>query len=151
MKKVCLVIGAGAGIGGSVGRKFAQEGYHAALCRRSDEEGLQKLVGDIKADGGDATGFLLNAVDDGTLEERMHIARELRGELSKTFNALHTMDLDFLVEDRTAALELARAGALPLLKPQQWVRLLGTKESKLLVNRIYQSRLKLLILMMIYF
>ena len=32
MKKVCLVIGAG--IGGSVGRKFAQEGYHAALCRR---------------------------------------------------------------------------------------------------------------------
>ena len=41
MKKVCLVIGAGAGIGGSVGRKFAQEGYHAALCRRSDEEGLE--------------------------------------------------------------------------------------------------------------
>ena len=39
-KKVCLVIGAGAGIGGSVGMKFAQEGYHAALCRRSDAEGL---------------------------------------------------------------------------------------------------------------
>ena len=46
MKKVCLVIGAGAGIGGSVGRKFAREGYHAALCRRSDQEGLDKLVAD---------------------------------------------------------------------------------------------------------
>lgn len=71
MKPVCLVIGAGAGIGGTVGRKFAAEGYHAVLCRRSDEEGLQKLVADTKADGGDATGYLLNAVDEGALEERI--------------------------------------------------------------------------------
>jgi len=71
MKPVCLVIGAGAGIGGTVGKKFASEGYHAVLCRRSDEEGLQKLVDDIKADGGDATGYLLNAVDEGALEERI--------------------------------------------------------------------------------
>ncbi len=34
MKPVCLVIGAGAGIGGNVARRFAQEGYHACLCRR---------------------------------------------------------------------------------------------------------------------
>ena len=47
MKKVCLIIGAGAGIGGSVGAKFAANGYHAALCRRSDAEGLQKLVDGI--------------------------------------------------------------------------------------------------------
>ena len=40
MKPVCLIIGAGAGIGGNVGRKFAQEGFHAVLCRRSDEAGL---------------------------------------------------------------------------------------------------------------
>ena len=39
MKPVCLVIGAGAGIGGNVGARFAREGYHAVLCRRSDEEG----------------------------------------------------------------------------------------------------------------
>jgi NAD(P)-dependent dehydrogenase (short-subunit alcohol dehydrogenase family) len=55
-------MGAGAGIGGTVGKKFAQEGYHAVLCRRSDEEGLQKLVSDIEAAGGEASGFLLNAV-----------------------------------------------------------------------------------------
>lgn len=69
MKKVCLVIGAGAGIGGSVGHKFATEGYHAALCRRSDEDGLNKLVMDIEAQGGSASGHLLNAVQAGAIED----------------------------------------------------------------------------------
>ena len=44
MERVCLVIGAGAGIGGNVARRFAQEGYHACLCRRSDEDGLNDLI-----------------------------------------------------------------------------------------------------------
>jgi NAD(P)-dependent dehydrogenase (short-subunit alcohol dehydrogenase family) len=71
MKPVCLVMGAGAGIGGNVARRFAQEGYHAVLCRRSDLEGLDKLVDAIKEDGGSATGFLLNAVEPDTIEERV--------------------------------------------------------------------------------
>jgi len=71
MKPVCLVIGAGAGIGGTVGVKFAAEGYHAVLCRRSDEEGLQKLVGAIEGAGGEATGFLMNATDENAIEERV--------------------------------------------------------------------------------
>ena len=68
MKKVCLVIGAGAGIGGTVGAKFAANGYHAALCRRSDAEGLEKLVSGIQAAGGSASGHMLNAVEDGVIE-----------------------------------------------------------------------------------
>ena len=68
MKKVCLVIGAGAGIGGTVGAKFAANGYHAALCRRSDAEGLEKLVSGIHEAGGSASGHLLNAVEDGAIE-----------------------------------------------------------------------------------
>ena len=44
MEKVCLVIGAGAGIGGTVAKRFAKEGYHAYLARRTDEEGLNKLI-----------------------------------------------------------------------------------------------------------
>lgn len=71
MKPVCLVIGAGAGIGGTVGKRFARDGYHAVLCRRTDEDGLNKLVSDIKDDGGEATGFLLNAVDPDTIEDRV--------------------------------------------------------------------------------
>ena len=78
MKPVCLVIGAGAGIGGNVGKKFAKEGYHTVLCRRSDEAGLQKMVGEIEADGGSATGFLLNAVDENIIEDRIaHIEKEI--------------------------------------------------------------------------
>ena len=69
MKKVCLVIGAGAGIGGTVAKRFASEGYHACLCRRSDQEGLDKLVAEIEAAGGSASGSLLNAVKDDTIEE----------------------------------------------------------------------------------
>ena len=71
MKPVCLVIGAGAGIGGNVARRFAQEGYHACLCRRSDLDGLNRMVNAIKNDGGSATGFLLNAVEPNSIEERV--------------------------------------------------------------------------------
>ena len=71
MKPVCLVIGAGAGIGGNVGKRFAREGYHAVLCRRTDQDGLDRLVADIEADGGSASGYLLNAVQPGTIEDRI--------------------------------------------------------------------------------
>lgn len=68
MKPVCLVIGAGAGIGGNVGKRFAAGGYHSVLCRRSDQEGLDKLVSQIEGDGGTASGVLLNAVEEGAIE-----------------------------------------------------------------------------------
>ncbi len=71
MKPVCLVIGAGAGIGGNVARCFAAAGYHAVLCRRSDADGLQRLVTQIQADGGEASGFLLNAVEPESIEARV--------------------------------------------------------------------------------
>ena len=71
MKPVCLVIGAGAGIGGNVARRFALEGYHACLARRSDEDGLNRLVQGIEDEGGSASGFLLNAIEENTIEEHV--------------------------------------------------------------------------------
>jgi NAD(P)-dependent dehydrogenase (short-subunit alcohol dehydrogenase family) len=71
VKPVCLVIGAGAGIGGTVARRFAREGYHACLCRRSDAEGLNRLVEAIESDGGSATGYLLDAIAADSIEERV--------------------------------------------------------------------------------
>jgi NAD(P)-dependent dehydrogenase (short-subunit alcohol dehydrogenase family) len=68
-KPVCLVIGAGAGIGGNVARRFAREGYHACLARRSDKAGLDRLVADIQAEGGSASGYMLNAVEEGSIEQ----------------------------------------------------------------------------------
>lgn len=71
MKPVCLVIGAGAGIGGTVATRFAKEGYHAVLCRRTDADGLQRMVAAIEEDGGSASGYLLNAVEENSIEERV--------------------------------------------------------------------------------
>lgn len=71
MKPVCLVVGAGAGIGGNVGKRFAREGYHAVLCRRTDEEGLNRIVESIESEGNSASGFLLNAVEANSIEERV--------------------------------------------------------------------------------
>ena len=69
MKPVCLVLGAGAGIGGTVATKFAQEGYHSCLCRRSDQDGLDRLVSNIEEKGGSASGYLINAIEENILED----------------------------------------------------------------------------------
>ncbi len=87
MKPVCLVIGAGAGIGGTVGTRFAAEGYHTVLCRRTDQAGLDSLVGGIESAGGSASGSLLNAVDDDAIEERIHaIEKDIGGIDVVVFN-----------------------------------------------------------------
>ena len=69
MKPVCFVLGAGAGIGGTVATKFAAEGYHACLCRRSDQAGLDQMVKNIEEEGGSASGHLINAIEENVLEE----------------------------------------------------------------------------------
>lgn len=77
-KPVCLVMGAGAGIGGTTAARFAREGYHSVLVRRSDEDGLNRLVGEIRAEGNDATGFLMNAVEPDVIEDRIaHIEKDI--------------------------------------------------------------------------
>lgn len=68
-KKVMLVIGAGAGIGGHAAMRFATGGFYAVLSRRSDEAGLDRLVRQIEDAGGSATGRLLDAAQDGAIEE----------------------------------------------------------------------------------
>lgn len=68
-KPVFLVIGAGAGIGGSAAARFAAGGFHAVLARRSDEEGLARMITAIEAAGGSASGMLINAAEDGSIED----------------------------------------------------------------------------------
>ncbi len=73
---VCLVIGAGAGIGQAVARKFAKEGLHACVVRRgggpsslSDDrtpELFEQFVQSIKDDGGQATAFFAYVLHTGS-------------------------------------------------------------------------------------
>ena len=51
MPKVCLIIGAGAGIGMSTSRRFAKDGYHICLVRRSDQAGLDKSIHELIESG----------------------------------------------------------------------------------------------------
>ena len=69
MKPVFLVLGAGAGIGGTVAAKFASEGFHACLCRRSDQDGLDRLIANIEEQGGTANGYLVDAIEENALEK----------------------------------------------------------------------------------
>ena len=63
MKKICLIIGAGAGIGGTVGAKFAAHGYHAALARRSDTASVNRFVRELVARGAPTSAHSLTATD----------------------------------------------------------------------------------------
>ena len=65
MKPVCLVLGAGAGIGGTVAKKFALEGYHSCLCRRSDQDGLDRLVSNIEEEGGSLEQIVVGMISIG--------------------------------------------------------------------------------------
>ena len=69
MDKICLVIGAGAGIGGTVAKRFAKEGYYSYLARRTDEDGLNKLIKEISDSGAKASGSLLNVIDENSIED----------------------------------------------------------------------------------
>ena len=86
-KPVCLILGAGAGIGGNVAKRFAREGYHACLARRTDQAGLDKLVVEIEADGGSASGFILNAVEEDSIEQLVtHIEADVGPIAVAVFN-----------------------------------------------------------------
>tara|TARA_R110001599_G_scaffold353880_1_gene601979 strand:- start:93495 stop:94265 length:771 start_codon:yes stop_codon:yes gene_type:complete len=101
-KPVCLIIGAGAGIGGNVAKKFALEGYHAHLCRRSDEAGLNRLVEQINVAGGSATGQLLNAIEDGAIETLVAEVEDNIGQIDVVLYNLGAQIGDHSLADTSA-------------------------------------------------
>jgi len=59
---VCLVIGAGEGLGASIARAFAREGLRVCVTRRPRHiEAIDKLKDEIRAEGGEAHAFGLDA------------------------------------------------------------------------------------------
>ena len=48
--------------------RFAAEGYHAYLARRTNQQGLERLIADIQASGGSADGSLINVAEEGSIE-----------------------------------------------------------------------------------
>jgi NAD(P)-dependent dehydrogenase (short-subunit alcohol dehydrogenase family) len=59
---VCLVIGAGEGLGASIARAFARDGLRVCVTRRPRHaDAVVKLAETIRAEGGEAYGFGLDA------------------------------------------------------------------------------------------
>ena len=69
MKKTCLIVGAGAGIGGNCAKVFSKKGYHSFLTRRTDQKGLDNLINSIRESGGSSEGKLLNIAADNVVED----------------------------------------------------------------------------------
>ena len=80
-KKICLVIGAGAGIGVNVAKKFAVSGYHSVISRRTNQQGLDDAVKNIEKEGGSATGFLINAIEENSIENLIEKVEETIGSI----------------------------------------------------------------------
>ena len=81
-KNVCLVIGAGAGIGVNVAKRFAISGYHAVLSRRTNQEGLDLAIKKIEEEGGSATGFLINAIEENSIESLIEKVEQSIGSIN---------------------------------------------------------------------
>jgi NAD(P)-dependent dehydrogenase (short-subunit alcohol dehydrogenase family) len=61
-KGICLIIGAGDGLGGAIARAFAREGHPVCLTRRARHlEQLEVLAGEIRRQGGVAHAFGIDA------------------------------------------------------------------------------------------
>ncbi len=61
-RKVCLVVGAGLGVGGSIARAFAREGMVVVMTRRPRNlDQLEDLAGQIRAEGGEAHAMGVDA------------------------------------------------------------------------------------------
>ena len=79
--KVCLVIGAGAGIGVNMATRFSEAGMVVCLCRRSDQNGLNKSIDALQADGWTAHGFIVDAVKPGAVESLVEGIEKDIGEI----------------------------------------------------------------------
>lgn len=99
MKPVCLIIGAGAGIGGNVAKKFSKEGYHVALCRRSEEKALNDMVDNINSKGGSASGYILNAVKEDSIENVINTVEKGIGPIEVAVFNLGAQVGDRLLKD----------------------------------------------------
>jgi len=65
-KGVCLVVGAGDGVGGAIARAFAAEGHPVCITRRARNlDQLEALAGEIRAAGGAAHAFGVDAREEG--------------------------------------------------------------------------------------
>ncbi len=88
MSKVCLIFGAGAGIGVAVAKRFSAEGYHICLVRRSDQTGLDRAVKELSTNGQKASGYILDV----TLPDQLELLiKKIENEIGEIHTAVYNV------------------------------------------------------------
>ena len=83
--KVVFITGASRGIGAAAARLFAKEGAAVVLAARSTDA-LDRLVGEIRADGGVADAVPVDLSDRASIGAALDRVEELHGRLDGAFN-----------------------------------------------------------------
>jgi NAD(P)-dependent dehydrogenase (short-subunit alcohol dehydrogenase family) len=83
--KVVLITGASRGIGAAAARLFASEGAAVVLAARSTDA-LQRIVTEVRADGGVADAVTLDLADRTSIRAAVDRVEELHGRLDGAFN-----------------------------------------------------------------
>jgi len=100
---VCLVLGAGSGVGGNVAEVFAENGMTTALVRR-DADKLRPLIDEIEANGGRAEAF--GGFDITKEEEVTELVHRVETELGPIEAVVYNIG--------------AQTGPLPLESTEAW-------------------------------
>jgi NAD(P)-dependent dehydrogenase (short-subunit alcohol dehydrogenase family) len=88
--KVAIVTGASSGIGHAAAKLFAQEGARVVVCARG-RPGLDALVKEIEAAGGEAVAVTGDVADEATATALVETATEHFGGLDIAFNNAGTL------------------------------------------------------------
>src|ERR1700756_1542543 len=83
--KVVFITGASRGIGAAAARLFALEGAAVVLAARGTDA-LDKVVAEVRADGGVADAVALDLADRGGIRAAVDRVEELHGRLDGAFN-----------------------------------------------------------------
>ncbi|WP_257351020.1 SDR family NAD(P)-dependent oxidoreductase [Pseudalkalibacillus decolorationis] len=84
-EKVCIITGAGGGMGKTAAKMFAKEGGKIAVFELNEERG-QETVDEIKKEGGDATFFQCNVTDEESVKQAVSRTVQQYGQIDVLYN-----------------------------------------------------------------
>ncbi len=136
MSKIVLIAGASSGIGEATARTLAKHGHRVVLgARRTDR--LEKIVAEIRADGGTAEYSRLDVADLASTRAFAAFARDRFGRIDVMFNnagvmpvspmnALKTDEWDRIVDINIKGVLNGIAAVLPVMEAQGGGHIIST-------------------------
>ncbi len=133
--KVCVVTGAGRGIGAEIARRFSSEGAYVAVCD-VDADSASKMAQEIEASGGRAISGAVDVTDASAVDAFCNRVVEDLGSLDILVNnagiSIDSLLVRFRREDwdkvlavnLTGAFNFCKAAARPMMK-KRWGRIVN--------------------------